>query len=323
MALPFSELSWENFERLCYQLARRSGQIEYVQRYGRQGQAQQGIDIYARKVNGRYEAWQSKRDKTFSADKLRKAVAAFKKGSWYAQTDTFYLAVQAALDDTEIQDEIEAQAKLLAADDITFIPLGGDPLADKVLPHQDLIHAFFGKAWLEALHGQDADPAVLGALDGAQFASVREQLAKVYRARFNALDPGAITSTIISDPPGAPAVPGLLERYTIPDIVVREQRAQQAIAPTPAPAAPSSEDGSTEQPRASGVSVQETVRRTPVTQWLSEGDQIAVVADAGAGKSTLLRCIALDLLGDQDAFPDLAVRWGQRLPVFISFARWA
>ena len=59
--LPFGELTWENFERLCYRLAGRAERVEYVARYGRSGQAQQGIDLFARLANGKYEVWQAKR----------------------------------------------------------------------------------------------------------------------------------------------------------------------------------------------------------------------------------------------------------------------
>ena len=46
--LPVVQLSWENFERLCLRLARESSDIEYCRLYGVRGQAQDGIDLYAR-----------------------------------------------------------------------------------------------------------------------------------------------------------------------------------------------------------------------------------------------------------------------------------
>lgn len=52
--LPFGELTWENFERLCYRLAGRTERVEYVARYGRSGQAQQGIDLFARIASGKW-----------------------------------------------------------------------------------------------------------------------------------------------------------------------------------------------------------------------------------------------------------------------------
>ncbi|WP_436054298.1 NACHT domain-containing protein [Phenylobacterium sp. LjRoot225] len=322
MALPFGELGWENFERLCYQLARREGQIEDVQRYGRQGQAQGGIDVFARKPNGRYAVWQSKRYVSFGPANVRSAVGAFRKGAWLKRADTLFLAVQARLDDTALQDEIEAQAKVLAADGVTFVGLGGDGLADRLRHHPELVHAFFGRAWTKVFYGEAADAAVVATLDGPEFAKVRAQLGRVYLTRFQALDPGAIGSGFALDPTDAPPPLGLLQRYAIPDIVLRERRTDAPAALAPEPADQTSPDRP-DTARAGPVSPRETMRRTSVADWLREGDQIAVVADAGAGKSTLLRCIALDLLGDQRVFPSLAGRWGGRLPIFISFAKWA
>jgi hypothetical protein len=43
---PFMELSWDDFERLCVQLARQQGKAARCQRYGTPGEKQHGIDIY-------------------------------------------------------------------------------------------------------------------------------------------------------------------------------------------------------------------------------------------------------------------------------------
>src|SRR4051794_10804393 len=51
-ALPFHELSWENFERLCYRLAQKDGEVEKVWAYGAQGHEQLGIDVLVRMKYG-------------------------------------------------------------------------------------------------------------------------------------------------------------------------------------------------------------------------------------------------------------------------------
>ena len=60
-SLPFGELTWENFERLCHRMAALQGNVEHCARYGLQGEAQEGIDIYARQADGRYTCVQAKR----------------------------------------------------------------------------------------------------------------------------------------------------------------------------------------------------------------------------------------------------------------------
>src|SRR6266436_3866364 len=80
--LPFGELTWENFERLCFRLAGRAERVEYVARYGRSGQAQLGIDLFVRVVGGKYEVWQAKRYKSIAASDVKRIVDTFRSGTW-------------------------------------------------------------------------------------------------------------------------------------------------------------------------------------------------------------------------------------------------
>ncbi len=320
--LPFGDLSWENFERLCYRIAGQEDKVEHCSRYGRPGQAQQGIDIYVRKRNGRYDVWQAKRYAHYSVSTLRTAVNAFMRGSWLDKTEYFYLAVQASLSDTKIQDEVERQAGILKAKGITLIALGGEELSECLRSHPDLVHDFFGQAWTKAFFADAIDPAVLHRLDGEEFARVRAQLTSVYQTHFHLLDQGIVEPLASFRDTGSMPTLGLLERFTPPDILIRETRTAIAF-----PAIEDAGQDSTSaqphrrsEPANRGI---EQFRRTPLFSWLSEGEQLALVGDAGAGKSTILRCIALDILGDQTCFPGLAARWGQRLPLFVSFAKWA
>ena len=72
--LPFEELTWENFERLCYRLAGKAKHVEYTTRYGRTGQAQQGIDLFVRMATGKYEVWQAKRYEAITAREVKAIV---------------------------------------------------------------------------------------------------------------------------------------------------------------------------------------------------------------------------------------------------------
>src|ERR1700726_4422107 len=74
-----------NFERLCYRLAGRSERVEHVARYGRSGQAQQGIDLFARIASGKYEVWQAKRYASISARDVKAIVDTFRTGTWEGQ----------------------------------------------------------------------------------------------------------------------------------------------------------------------------------------------------------------------------------------------
>jgi len=167
--LPFGELTWENFERLCYRLAGKAQGVEYVARYGRSGQAQQGIDLYARLGNGKYEVWQAKRYGSIAARNVKAIVAAFWAGAWKDKSDRLVLAVQASLADTKVQNEVEKQADALKAEGITFVAYGGDELSEVLRAKPVLVDDFFGRGWVEAFLGPEAAKALSARLDGGEF----------------------------------------------------------------------------------------------------------------------------------------------------------
>lgn len=326
--LPFEALAWENFERLCHRMTALDGDVEYCARYGSQGEAQEGIDIYARLSDDRYHCLQAKRHKSFGAAKLRDAVDLFLAGSWVGRAERFTLAVQASLRSTAVQNEIERQTKRLGALGIRFEASDGDQLTDRLRDQPRLIDDFFGRAWVAALLGAEVAATLEVRLDGEAFARVRAQLARVYEAQFHFVDPGSFGS--IGDEDSRPGLT-LLERFEIPDMLVRErnrpveladiagaQKGQDAGAGTNGTAI-----ALPESTRASGAAANSRVRRVPLGEWLGEEDRLVALGDAGCGKSTLLRVAALDILYGQNRIPEIAMRWGQLLPVYVPFARWA
>ncbi len=79
--LPFDELAWEAFEKLCLRLAKLESSIQHCQLYGTRGQGQKGIDLYARqKHTGVYSVYQCKREKNFGPGKIEDAVDKFLAG---------------------------------------------------------------------------------------------------------------------------------------------------------------------------------------------------------------------------------------------------
>ncbi|MDP3670874.1 MAG: NACHT domain-containing protein [Telluria sp.] len=326
--LPFDALSWENFERLCHRLTALDGDVEHCARYGRQGDAQEGIDIFARQADGRYHCLQAKRHRNFGVAKLRDAVELFLAGSWAARAACFTITVQAPLRSTEVQEEIERQAVRLTARGIAFAALDGEDLTDRLRGHPVLVDDFFGRSWVAALLGQDVGDGLGARLDGDAFARIRTQLARVYEAQFQFVDPGSFGS--IGDEDGRPALT-LLERFLKPDMLVRETTRLPERADSPAAEGELSASGAASSPlreapnspRPSEAVANSRMRRLPLVEWLGDGQRLVLLGDAGCGKSTLLRVVALDLLHGQAHFPELAVRWGQHIPIYIPFARWS
>lgn len=326
--LPFEALSWENFERLCHRMIALDGNVEHCARYGRQGDVQEGIDIFARQSDGKYHCLQAKRHRTYGPAKLRQAVDLFLTGSWAARAARFTIAIQAQLRSTEVQEEIERQAARLTELNITFLALDGESLTDLLRSKPILVDDFFGRNWVTALLGSDAAASLGARLDGAAFARIRAQLASVYEAQFQFFDPGSFGS--ISDEDGRPALT-LLERFLKPDILVREvSRSLEQVdvagaerERTDADVEAASLSKSLHGARQSDTMSNSRIRRLPAVEWLSDGQRLVVLGEAGCGKSTLLRVVALDLLHSQSHFPELVARWGQHIPVYIPFARWS
>src|ERR1019366_8691231 len=114
--LPFQDIKWENFERLCFQLASRLGEVADCRRYGIQGEKQHGIDIYVRhRSDNRYATWQSKCYARFSASALLKAVNEFLGGEWAGRTAVFHLAVTTSLSPVKLADAVEKARKKCSA----------------------------------------------------------------------------------------------------------------------------------------------------------------------------------------------------------------
>lgn len=328
--LPVEKLTWENFERLCLRLSSKNAEAESWQCYGRKGQAQAGIDIFVRRKDGQYDLWQCKRYQKFTAAKIKDAVDEFLKGKWKDKANSLVLSVTADLNDTEIQDAIEKQAILLKEQhEIIFHVYGKQRLSEELKPYPDLVDDFFGRNWVESFCGDDA-LSVLGnirqKLDGKKYLELRKELYSFYSHYFATLDRGLMGATNLQS--GVNTAPPLLERFIIPDVLVKETFTAYRTAEQPVPNQieanryyqdQNHQQQDNKQPRNEVV---EQIQRLSLQKWLTDGNKAAILGDAGSGKSTLLRCIALDLLSKQLVFPELSKTWCDFIPIIIPFARW-
>src|SRR6266436_6290961 len=189
--LPFEELAWEDFERLCLRLARLEADVELCQLYGERGQEQGGIDLYGRqKLAGHYSVYQCKREKNFGAAKIKAAVTKFLEGKWAHKAKTFVLCTQESLRATQRADELEAQQALLKERAITLLPWDREALSSKLKDLPKLVDDFFGRAWVHEFCGQEAAERLGTRLDATQIIAFRRQCGTFYRHVFNTQDPG-------------------------------------------------------------------------------------------------------------------------------------
>jgi hypothetical protein len=321
--LPFAELDWENFERLCYRLARTYGDVDrWSVLYGARGQKQDGIDVYSRQPGSqRYCCWQSKRHKQLTRTRLAAAIGEFEKGLWADKSDEFIICTSAPIQDTALQGEIESQTDRLATKGLKLRVLGQLELSTELKRRSALVRDFFGREWVTGFCDDAESEQSASTLDVADIAELRTELRRLYSSNFSGLDPGVLAISV-ETPCGGGFLP-LLDRFVEPDVELTETTFVRAREP-----ASEGLDGNAhsdlDQTEHLSAGRQELpdVQRRRLSAWVSEGDRAVIAGDAGLGKSTALRVFALDLLETGRRFPLVAQRWSDYVPIVMPFAFW-
>lgn len=314
--LPLGSLSWENFERLCFRLAHRRGDVENARMYGERGQAQEGIDLYVRRTTGDYETWQCKRYQHITATDIEKAVTKFLNGDWAGRTKLFRLAVSPSLNATQLAEEIERQRVLCEAANIIFEPLDRDHLSLMLKDHPDLVDDFFGRSWVEAFNGPEAVVSLRGrTLSREQRLTARRFILTLYATHFQTVD-GGIPAAAPVFRGAVPRVP-VFNRYVEPVIELIESVIEQGQARSVQ--SESNTQDTVHKIPVTGFRRRETRTKIPLSAGLANCDRFLLLGGAGFGKSAALRVIVHSLLSDDVRFPTLARQWGQRLPLLLPF----
>lgn len=89
---------------MCLAIVQIDFTINDCEIYGVKGQAQEGIDIYARQSSGKYSSNQCKRYQEFDVEDLDKAVNYFTNKKLYTQSSMFYLCTSCEWSKTQVQD---------------------------------------------------------------------------------------------------------------------------------------------------------------------------------------------------------------------------
>lgn len=314
--LPLHDLSWENFERLCFRLAHRGGDVEDTRIYGERGQAQEGIDLYVRRATGDYETWQCKKYQKIKATDIDNAVKKFLDGDWASRTKLFRLAVAPSLNATELTEEIEKQRTRCETVNVKFEPLDQDRLSQMLKDYPDLVDDFFGSAWVSAFNGPDALARLSGRkLSREQKHNARRFIRTLYATHFKTVDGGI--------PAAAPVFRGavqpvtVIDRYVEPTIEIVESIVEQEQSMNSQPE--SNSQGVARSVSTMGFRTREIRTKLALSAGLSTSDRFILLGGAGFGKSAALRVIILSLLSGGGRFPAIAKSWGQRLPLLLPF----
>ena len=313
--LPFDQLSWQNFERLCFRLVGTESTVEYCQQYGVPGETQSGIDIFAR-INSaaKYRVYQCKNERDFGPAKIRRAVTKFIGGEWRDKSSVFVLCTQESMQLTTRAQEIEAQAEILSRYDVSFQPWDRVELSHRLRAHPDIVDDFFGRPWVKAFCGTEAAQRLGERLDSNQRLHLRQELFSLYSRVFNLHDRGV---------PIADVLP-LYERYVPSDVEWIE-----TLEPLSGPETAILRSNNSPQRKTDHADAYRSRKpprtysqRLPLASWVVRGKRNLLFGEPGAGKSTFLRFLALDLLQEAPSLTDTAKRWGDHVPIWIPFALW-
>ena len=314
--LPFNQLSWENFERLCLRLARRESDVEHCQLYGVRGQGQHGVDIYSRLKgqDNRYVLYQCKKVKDFGPAELRKAVQLFLSGRWAERACRLVVCTSHSGVRTQCAKEIEAQAAKLKGFGVELVPWDAEFLSFLLKSEAELVDDFFGRQWVISFLGDELAKSMGERLDRARVQEFRTRLGAFYGQVFSRQDPGLPRSW--EDP-----IRPISDRYVLPDVLALEA---QVLHLAPSELAPKVEAPSS--PRFGRVRVVDdtpTYSREGIEKWLARNRKSVVLGGPGTGESALLRFLVSDLFASEPVLQRLAEEWGDLLPVWLPFAFWS
>ena len=329
--LPIDKLSWEDFERLCLTLVETDYGIDNCELYGIPGQAQYGIDIFAKKANGKYSSYQCKRYDDFTEKDIKKAVNKFKEGKWASISDNFYLCTSSSLNRAEIQHTFETQKSELSKLNINLVKWDFEQLNRLLKDKPNIIYRFFGEQWVKKISGENILSSLkkIMKLDALTIIHFRKELYKFYSVVFNTYDPGIIElennkSFLLQD------------RFIIPNVIIQQHNIGIIPEVENVEAIKNSHENNilylnTLTYKESDISLneinEEDIINTKyqdiainIDDILTSNDRNLILGEAGSGKSTLLRYIILDLLNNNPILINSAKKWGNFLPVWIPFA---
>ena len=335
--LPVGQLAWENAERLFLRLLHTQAPVQFAKLFGIPGQAQGGIDAYARLPldlgdssadTKDYLSLQSRRVKTLTEAGIKSAVDDFLKGEWANRSKRFYFATSVDLRERGLDQAVRDVTDKLAKQQIEFIPWGAEEVSAILKTHPDIVDDFFGRPWVKLFCGRAAAEGLTHRLLPEDSRTLRESLRGLYTSVFASqgtkprqrpeddfviLD---VTSQPDSDKwePGTGRNEATDERNPPPD--TREQEIGLVAR---------SAWGS---PRRSLRSARRLLERTDLhntptgaaaDEWLAGGRLRLLIGAPGSGKSSLLRFAGTDLLSRTPQSLVLQREHGNNLPVWLPF----
>ena len=326
--LPLEKLSWEDFEKLCLAIVQTDFTINDCEIYGIKGQAQEGIDIFARQANGRYSSYQCKRYQEFNLSDINKAVGYFKSKDFSDKSDNLHLCTSCEWNKKQVQDRFEILKTELEKENITLVKWDKIQLSRLLKDKPQIVFDFFGSEWVKKFNGKPALQQISKAkkFDAKQVIEFRTELYEFYSTIFNIQDPG-IPIKELSSPYT------IQDRFIIPDILsnVKGESFENDNATSSSIVNQDQyyydDYGQFDNEfRRRNFNNQNDLEESSIDIRIKTDDALVgnnkniIIGDPGAGKSTLLRFITLDILSPKPQLENISQKYGKTLPVWLPFA---
>ncbi len=333
--LPFKSLSWEDFERLTLRYVEKNGELEYCHLYGKRGQKQEGIDLFARHDSDEfYTVYQCKKYQKYTVSDIKSAISTFLKGEWVNKCKSFYICTSCDLTDKKLSDEIEKQSITLKEHDIKLFILDEIKFSSVLKEHPQIVYDFFGLEWAKQFCGEEKLEQIKNRINTSEFTQYKERLGKFYSTLFENHEGS------ISNLSGQNSTPKFEERYIPPDIVNNTtlESAKQNESTNIASNNKSSSDISVDflDELDGGLENYETFQqpafeqntniesRLSAVDWISSEKNTVVIGGPGSGKSALLKYIILGLLEQVEVKnKNLLQNRNKLIPVWLPFGYWS
>lgn len=152
---PFHKLGWDRFERLCQEIA-QADEFKNVDRCGKLGQAQHGVDFTGVSPIGVWTAFQVKRKEKLTAGELETAVRNYAKGKTespvVSRTCVFIVCLSIEANEQKLQEKLAVlneqcpfPIEIWDAVKLTRVLL--------LRNQRSLVHRYFGDAWVIKFFG--------------------------------------------------------------------------------------------------------------------------------------------------------------------------
>ncbi|BDF93819.1 hypothetical protein [Pseudoalteromonas sp. KAN5] len=328
--LPFNSLTWENFERLILRFVEQVKSVEHCHLYGKAGQKQEGIDLFARVHSEvEYSVYQCKRYKTYTVANLKAAISTFIAGEWINKTNHFYICTSSDLSEKKISDEIEIQRAKLKELGIELHILDKIKLSNEFKKMPKVVYDFFGKEWTRLFCGEYFLESLKSRLEPHQISEYRAKLGRFYCTLFESHE------NSLRNLSGENTTPKFVERYIPPNINLNftfESFEDSYSAKSNLSSSPYDfiDDIDTDSESLNENSLMSTDNVTsiqnvmPALDWLGTESNSLVVGGPGSGKSALLKYIVLGLLEQVEIKNHNFIKSKNLLiPVWLPFGYWS